>query len=118
MPRWTTEQEAAIYAHGASLVISAAAGSGKTAVLVERVIRLLSDEENRTPAESLVVVTFTNDAAAEVRSRLAQALTKQLQEYPDSQWLRRQQVMLQSAKISTIHSFCYQLMREDRKSVV
>ena len=112
MPRWTTEQEAAIYAHGASLVISAAAGSGKTAVLVERVIRLLSDEENRTPAESLVVVTFTNDAAAEVRSRLAQALTKQLQEYPDSQWLRRQQVMLQSAKISTIHSFCYQLMRE------
>ena len=68
MPRWTSEQEAAIYAHGASLVVSAAAGSGKTAVLVERVIRLLSDEETRVPAEELVVVTFTHDAAAEVRS--------------------------------------------------
>lgn len=112
MPQWTAEQEAAIYAHGASLVVSAAAGSGKTAVLVERVIRLLSDEETRVPAEELVVVTFTNDAAAEVRSRLTQALNKALKEHPDSQWLRRQQVMLQSARISTIHSFCYQLMRE------
>ena len=112
MPNWTAEQEAAIYAHGASLVVSAAAGSGKTAVLVERVIRLLSDEEHLTPAESLVVVTFTNDAASEVRSRLTKALNKRLLEEPDSRWLRRQQVMLQSAKISTIHSFCYQLMRE------
>lgn len=112
MPRWTSEQEAAIYAHGASLVVSAAAGSGKTAVLVERVIRLLSDEETRVPAEELVVVTFTNDAAAEVRSRLTQALDKALKEQPESRWLRRQQVMLQSARISTIHSFCYQLMRE------
>ncbi|MBQ5334534.1 MAG: UvrD-helicase domain-containing protein [Oscillospiraceae bacterium] len=112
MPQWTAEQEAAIFAHGASLVVSAAAGSGKTAVLVERVIRLLSDEENRTPAEGLVVVTFTNDAAAEVRSRMTNALNKRLLDHPDSQWLRRQQVMLQSAEISTIHSFCYPLMRE------
>ena len=112
MPQWTAEQEAAILARGASLVISAAAGSGKTAVLVERVIRMLSDEENQTPAEGLVVVTFTNDAAAEVRSRLTNALNKRLLANPDSRWLRRQQIMLQSAKISTIHSFCYDLMRE------
>ena len=105
MSRWTPEQEAAITARGASLVVSAAAGSGKTSVLVERLIRLLSDTEARTPAEALVVVTFTNDAAAEVRSRLNLALTQKMTQEPENDWLRRQQTMLQSAHISTIHSF-------------
>ena len=109
---WTPQQEAAITARGASLVVSAAAGSGKTAVLVERLIRLLSDTEQQTPAERLVVVTFTNDAAAEVRMRLNVALGAKLESEPENDWLRRQQTMLQSAHISTIHSFCFDLLRE------
>lgn len=112
MRNWTPEQSAAIHADGASLVLSAAAGSGKTAVLVERLIRLLSDTEHTTPAEHLVVVTFTNDAAAEVRNRLNLALTAKMEQSPENDWLRRQQTMLQSAHISTIHSFCFDLLRE------
>ncbi len=109
---WTPQQEAAIIARGASLVVSAAAGSGKTSVLVERLIRLLADEEHPTPAERVVVVTFTNDAAAEVRQRLDMALSAKLESAMGNVWLRRQQTMLQSAKISTIHSFCFDLLRE------
>ena len=111
---WTPEQEAAICAHGASVSVSAAAGSGKTAVLVERLVRLLKEEqaEKKVPAETLAVMTFTNDAAAEMRDRLTRALDKAMLEHPESTWLRRQQTMLQCASISTIHSFCYRLMRE------
>lgn len=112
MSRWTQEQEAAIIAKGASLAVSAAAGSGKTSVLVERLIRLLADDEHPTPAERVVVVTFTNDAAAEVRQRLELALSAKLEQSAGNVWLRRQQTMLQSAKISTIHSFCFDLLRE------
>ncbi|MBE6847478.1 MAG: hypothetical protein E7503_05025 [Ruminococcus sp.] len=109
---WTDQQEAAILARGASLVVSAAAGSGKTSVLVERLIQLLADEMHPTPAERVVVVTFTNDAAAEVRQRLDMALSAKLEDSAGNVWLRRQQTMLQSAKISTIHSFCFDLLRE------
>lgn len=109
---WTPEQEAAIASRGASLVVSAAAGSGKTSVLVERLIRLLADTEHPTPAEQLVVVTFTNDAAAVVKMRLNRALGEQSEADPENDWLRRQQTMLQSAHISTIHSFCFDLLRE------
>ena len=111
MSRWTPEQSAAIEARGASVVVSAAAGSGKTSVLVERLIRLLSDSENPCPAERMIVATFTNDAAGEVRARLNRALTECLLNAPDDPWLRRQQTMLQSASISTIHSFCISLLR-------
>ncbi len=111
---WTPEQQAAIEAHGASVSVSAAAGSGKTAVLVQRLVQLLMKEDGaeRVPAETLAVMTFTNDAAAEMRDRLTRALDKALLEHPESTWLRRQQTMLQCASISTIHSFCYRLMRE------
>lgn len=109
MSQWTPEQEAAILARGASVVVSAAAGSGKTSVLVERLIRLL--EEPAYPAEKMVVVTFTNDAAGEVRTRLNRALSKKILADPENTWLRQQQIMLQSASISTIHSFCLQLLR-------
>ncbi|MBR6106659.1 MAG: helicase-exonuclease AddAB subunit AddA [Oscillospiraceae bacterium] len=112
MSRWTPEQQAAIDARGASVVVSAAAGSGKTSVLVERLIRLLSDTGHPCPAERMVVVTFTRDAAGEVRTRLNRALTSYVLQKPDDPWLRRQQTMLQSAKISTIHSFCFDLLRE------
>ena len=110
MSKWTPEQEAAILARGASVVVSAAAGSGKTSVLVERLIRLLEDPAY--PAEKMVVVTFTNDAAGEVRARLNRALSQKILADPDNTWLRQQQIMLQSASISTIHSFCLRLLRE------
>lgn len=110
MRSWTPEQEAAITAHGASVVVSAAAGSGKTSVLVERLTQLLTDPDY--PAEKMVVVTFTNDAAGEVRARLNRALTAKVLEEPENEWLRRQQTMLQSASISTIHSYCLRLLRE------
>ncbi|MBR6718487.1 MAG: UvrD-helicase domain-containing protein [Oscillospiraceae bacterium] len=107
---WTAEQEAAIAARGASVVVSAAAGSGKTSVLTERLVSLLNDQDY--PAERLVVVTFTHDAANEVRARLNRRLTECILNDPENQWFRRQHTMLQSAHISTIHSFCYSLMRE------
>ena len=110
MRNWTPEQEAAITARGASVVISAAAGSGKTSVLVERLTQLLTDPAY--PAEKMVVVTFTNDAAGEVRARLSRALTAKVLDEPENEWLRRQQTMLQSASISTIHSYCLRLLRE------
>lgn len=110
MSQWTPEQEAAIIARGASVVVSAAAGSGKTSVLVERLIRLLEDPAY--PAEKMVVVTFTNDAAGEVRARLNRALSQKILADPENTWLRQQQIMLQSASISTIHSFCQRLLRE------
>ena len=111
---WTPEQQAAIGAQGASVSVSAAAGSGKTAVLVERLLRMLTEEaeDRRIPAETLAVMTFTNDAAAEMRSRLMAALDEKILSEPENTWLRRQQTMLQCASISTIHSFCYRIMRE------
>ncbi len=112
MSKWTPEQEAAIVAGGASLFVSAAAGSGKTSVLVERLIRILADAEHPMPAEQMIVVTFTNDAAAEVRSRLHTSLTAKLAQDSENAWLRRQQSMLAGAKISTIHKFCMELVRE------
>jgi len=111
MPNWTEMQEAAISANGASVVVSAAAGSGKTAVLVERIIRLLENEQANIKAENMIVATYTNDAAAEVRQRLNLALTKRVASRPDDRWLRRQLTLLPSMNVSTIHSFCFQLLR-------
>ena len=68
--KWTDEQLAAINARDRGIIVSAAAGSGKTSVLVERLVRILSDTENKTPADRLAVVTFTNDAAAQMKQRL------------------------------------------------
>ena len=113
MGQWTAEQEAAISARGVSIIVSAAAGSGKTSVLVERLIRLLADTENRMSVEELAVVTFTKDAAAEMKQRLTSALSALIESDPDNQWLCRQQMLLQNARISTIHSFCFDLIRDN-----
>ncbi len=120
MTKWTPQQEAAIADRGRSVIVSAAAGSGKTAVLVERLLRILSDTEHRVPAESIVVVTFTNDAAAQMKQRLYQALSDKLsdlegraQDEDTALWLMRQQSALSSAKISTINAFCFDLIREN-----
>lgn len=111
--RWTEKQLDAIEARNTSVIVSAAAGSGKTSVLVERLLRILSDNENRTPADRIIVVTFTNDAAAQMKQRLSNAISQRLEKEPDNEWLYSQQALIPSARISTITSFCFDLIREN-----
>ncbi len=112
MPEWTGEQKFAIDGRDGSLLVSAAAGSGKTTVLVERVIQRLIDTQKPCPADRLVIVTFTKAAAAQMKERIEAALTKRISQTGDP-WLMKQQLLLQSAKICTIDSFCGDLVREN-----
>src|SRR5699024_5349560 len=112
MVSWTREQEEAIYTDGRDVLVSAAAGSGKTAVLVERIIQKLLREENPVDIDSLLVVTFTNAAAQEMRNRVGLALEQTLAENPSSNHLKKQLSLLQRASISTLHSFCLDVMRQ------
>lgn len=113
MSEWTPQQQDAIDAYGRSVIVSAAAGSGKTSVLIERLIRIISDRENPVNIENMVVVTFTNAAAAEMKQRLSMALSKKMAENPSDRWLARQHAFLGMASISTIHSFCFNLIRDN-----
>ncbi len=110
---WTDDQEKAIKAFGKGVTVSAAAGSGKTAVLIERVINLLCDKTRQIPADRLLAVTFTIDAAAQMRDKLATAFENRLKEDPDNKWLLQQQELVQLARISTIDSFCFDLVKEN-----
>ena len=110
---WTEQQKNAIDARGASLIVSAAAGSGKTAVLTERLIQLIADKESGVRADRIVVVTFTNDAASELKKRLENKIRTLINERPNDRHLLKQQVLLQNAKISTINSFCFELLRDN-----
>lgn len=110
---WTPSQRDAIEARNGTLLVSAAAGSGKTAVLVQRVIERLTDERNPTDADRLLVVTFTKAAAAEMRDRIGAQISLLLEQDPYNVRLQRQQVLLSRAHISTIHSFCSELIREN-----
>ncbi|WP_047982478.1 helicase-exonuclease AddAB subunit AddA [Ornithinibacillus contaminans] len=112
MVKWTREQEAAIYTEGSDILVAAAAGSGKTAVLVERIIQKLLKQENPVDIDSLLVVTFTNAAAQEMRNRVGQALEKALQQDPSSVHLKKQLSLLQRASISTLHSFCLDVVKQ------
>src|SRR5690606_30107575 len=98
--RWTDEQWQAIPARGNNILVAAAAGSGKTAVLVERIIQNITDPHHPVDVDRLLVVTFTNAAAAEMRQRIGQALEKALAQTPDSPHLRRQLSLLNKAEIS------------------
>lgn len=110
---WTQQQQTAIDASDASFIVSAAAGSGKTAVLTERLVKLLSDEKSGIRADRIVAVTFTNAAASELKKKLDRRFRQLINDCPDNQFLLRQQVLLQSAKISTINSFCFDLLRDN-----
>ena len=113
MPSWTTEQQKAIDIRDKSLLVAAAAGSGKTAVLVERIIQMISDESRPVQLDSLLVVTFTNAAAAEMKERIGVAIQKQLLDNPMSGHLYQQSLLLQKAQITTLHSFCLELVRQN-----
>ncbi|MBQ2939761.1 MAG: helicase-exonuclease AddAB subunit AddA [Clostridia bacterium] len=109
---WTIPQQNAIQSRGGTVLVSAAAGSGKTAVLVERITRRLTDRKDPLEPSRLVMVTFTEAAAAEMRQRLETALRQQLEADPSDPLLRRQSLLLPTAHISTVHSFCKGLLRD------
>ena len=111
--KWTPDQEKAITFRGKGAIVSAAAGSGKTAVLVERVKRMILDEENPVHADEMVISTFTNDAAAEMKARLNKAIDEELAKQPDNRYLLEQRLRLEDAHISTISSFCLDLLRRN-----
>ncbi len=109
---WTDEQWKAIWATGQDILVSAAAGSGKTAVLVNRMIEKVIAKENPIDVDELLVVTFTNASAAEMRHRLADALEKEIAKDPHNAHLRKQLSLVNKAQISTLHSFCLSIVRQ------
>lgn len=109
--KWTKEQENAIKLNGANLLVSAAAGSGKTSVLVARIINKIINEQ--VDIDKILVVTFTNAAASEMRQRLMDELYKKIDENPNDQNLQRQLLLINKANISTIHSFCLNVIRNN-----
>lgn len=108
----TNEQKNAVYANG-SVLVAAAAGSGKTAVLVERILRILTNTEKIVNAENLLVVTFTNSAAAEMRARIEKRLNEECLNNPENTNLQLQKIRIKNAKICTIDSFCIDLVKNN-----
>ena len=108
---WTEEQLQAINKRGANILVSAAAGSGKTSVLIERIITKVI--EDRVDIDKILVVTFTSAAASEMKQRLLTALYKKIDETPDDPYLQKQISLLNRANISTIHSFCLNMIKNN-----
>ena len=104
--KWTAEQQKVIDTRDRNLLVSAAAGSGKTAVLVERILAMVKDPVRPIDVDQLLVVTFTRAAAGEMKERIGRALQQSLEEDPEDEHLQRQQTLLHHAQISTIHGFC------------
>ena len=109
----TEEQYTAIHVRGKRVLVSAAAGSGKTAVLVERVLSRITRENSPDSLDDLVILTFTNAAASEMRSRISEAIGAALAASPSNKHLRGQLNRVQTARIMTIHAFCAKLAREN-----
>ncbi|MBQ9277381.1 MAG: helicase-exonuclease AddAB subunit AddA [Lachnospiraceae bacterium] len=110
---WTKEQLSAIEKRKSNILVSAAAGSGKTAVLVERIINKMTDKENPKDIDEFLVVTFTKAAAAQMREKIALRIEKMLAEEPDNEHLMRQAVLVNRADITTIDSFCLRVVKEN-----
>lgn len=115
MPKWTTDQQKVIDEKGNNILVSAAAGSGKTAVLVERIINKIVNYN--VEVDSLLVVTFTNAAAKEMKERIRKALDKEISKNPKSEFLVRQNTLIANANISTIDSFCGRLVRDNYNDI-
>ncbi len=109
---FTDEQKKAIYTRDCDIIVSASAGSGKTAVLVERIISIITDKENNVDIDNLLVVTFTSAAASEMRERISKALAKAVECGADEH-VSRQIALINHADITTIHSFCMKTVREN-----
>lgn len=109
--KWTKQQMQAIEEKGKNILVAAAAGSGKTAVLVERIIQKII--KDRIDIDKILVVTFTNAAASEMRERILEAIYSKLEETPNDEHLQKQIVLLGKANISTIHSFCLDVIKNN-----
>lgn len=110
---FTPEQQKVIELRNRNILVSAAAGSGKTAVLVERIVRIITDEEHPVDIDRLLVVTFTNAAAAEMRERISLAISRRLEKEPSNAHLQKQSSLLHNAQITTIDSFCLFIIRNN-----
>lgn len=108
---WTADQKKVIDTRGCNLLVSAAAGSGKTAVLVERILALVTDPHAGVDVDRLLITTFTKAAAGEMRERIGKALSEKLKEDPENEWLQRQEALVSRAHITTIHGFCLYVIR-------
>ncbi|MDO4294282.1 MAG: helicase-exonuclease AddAB subunit AddA [Eubacteriales bacterium] len=109
--KFTPDQQRVIDLRGCNILVSAAAGSGKTAVLVQRIVELVCDPVRETDIDQLLVVTFTNAAAAQMRERITKALTERSEAEPDNEHLKKQLTLIHNARITTIHSFCLYLIK-------
>ena len=109
---WTKQQQKVIDQRDADILVSAAAGSGKTAVLVERIIQKITDEKHPIDVDNLLVVTFTKAAAGEMKERIMAALDEKVREFPGNQHFVKQLSLIHKAQITTIHSFCMNLIRD------
>ena len=106
----TKQQEQAVYNRGGNLLVSAAAGSGKTKVLVDRLLSYLMQPQDPANVDDFLIITYTKAAAAELRGKIAAKLTEWIAEDPDNRHLQRQLQRLYLAKISTVHSFCADIL--------
>lgn len=111
--KWTNEQLKVINTRNRNILVSAAAGSGKTAVLVERIIAMVTDKDKPIDVDKLLVVTFTNAAASEMRERLMKALSKALMQDRNNEHLQKQMTYIQNAKITTIDAFCLGILKDN-----
>lgn len=111
--QWTSDQQKAMNATNGTILVSAAAGSGKTSVLVQRVINQITDPTNPTNIDKFLIVTFTKAAAKEMQTRIANKLSEMIAQNPGNSNLYRQQMMLKYAPIGTIHSFCSSIVKEN-----
>ena len=109
--QWNNNQKNAIDGRGGTMLVSAAAGSGKTAVLVERVIQRLLDKENPCSINELLIVTFTKAAASQMKDKISEALAKKASEEPDNKAIKKNRFLMPYANIGTIDSFCIELVR-------
>ena len=110
--KWTEEQQGVIDSRGGNLLVAAAAGSGKTAILVQRLVDIITDKENPLNINELLVVTFTNAAALEMKERVQIAIEKLINDKPNDEHLKKQLVLIERANIKTIHSFCLDIIRD------
>lgn len=110
--KYTENQEKAINIRNREVLVSAAAGSGKTSVLVERILRRITDETNPVDIDKLLIMTFTSAAAKEMKDRIRLGIEKRIEEKPNDEDLRRQARLVQNAQITTIHGFCQNIIKE------
>ena len=109
--QFTESQQLVIDSRHENILVSAAAGSGKTAVLVERIIQMISREKDPVDIDRLLIVTFTKAAASEMRERISNGIGERLAKHPENQHLQRQSALLHNAQITTIDSFCLFVIR-------